>query len=112
MESGAALAAVKVSAYIGGMAKGWTIQGLIDGKMVVTAFCHNHRCHHNHVLDLQKLKEKLGPDAPAMEWDLRAKLRCRKCGNHDSKRFGLTYVPDYDKVPRSPIASPYRKISE
>ncbi|MBZ9794314.1 hypothetical protein [Mesorhizobium sp. ES1-4] len=89
------------------MAKGWTIQGLIDGTMKVTAYCHNPRCHHHQLLDLEALKRKLGPDAPAMEWDLRARLRCRKCGNDDARLFGLIYAPDYDKAPRMPLSSPY-----
>ncbi|TIV70591.1 MAG: hypothetical protein E5V89_13940 [Mesorhizobium sp.] len=89
------------------MAKGWTIQGLIDAGMKVTAFCHNPRCHHSQVLDLPKLRDKFGPDAPAMEWDLRPKLRCAKCGNTESKRFGLSYTPDYEK--KQPLSSPYLK---
>ncbi|TPI10273.1 hypothetical protein FJW10_29610 [Mesorhizobium sp. B4-1-1] len=90
------------------MAKGWTIQGLIDGTMKVTAYyCHNPKCHHSQVLDLEALKARLGPDTPAMEWDLRPKLKCRKCGNDDAKRFGIIYSPDYDKSPRMPFSSPY-----
>jgi hypothetical protein len=91
------------------MAKGWTIQGLIDGTMVVTAYCHNPQCHHSQKLDLEGLKAKFGPDAPAMEWDLRPKLRCKRCGNEDSELFGLIYTPDYDVAPRLPLSSPYLK---
>jgi len=88
------------------MAKHWTFQTLIDGTMTVTAFCHNPKCHHSQKLDLEALKHKFGPDAPAMEWDLRPKLSCKKCGNTDPKRFGLSYVPDYDKH-QPQISSPY-----
>ncbi|MER9829139.1 hypothetical protein NKJ51_12230 [Mesorhizobium sp. M0134] len=73
------------------MAKGWTPQTLIDAKTRLTAFCHNPRCHHNQVLDLENLKAKLGPDALAMADDLIPKLRCAKCGG---KAVGLTYTPD------------------
>lgn len=74
----------------------WTIQSLIDGKMTVTAYCHVSDCHHHQVLDLEKLRDRLGPDAPAMANDLEPKLRCSKCG---SKKVGLIYAPDSDKVP-------------
>lgn len=77
------------------MAK-WTIQSLIDGKMTVTAYCHAVQCGHHQVLDLQKLRDHLGPDAPAMADDLTPKLRCSKCGN---KKVGLIYTPDDTKTP-------------
>lgn len=73
-----------------GIGKGWTIQALIDGDMSVTAYCHNSACHHYGKLDLLKMREKLGPDAPAMEGDIRDKIRCSKCGG---KRLGLIYSP-------------------
>jgi len=73
------------------MTKGWTIQDLIDKRIKLHAFCHNSRCHHNQLLDMQKLKDKLGADAPAMADDLIPKLRCAKCGG---KHVGLTYSPD------------------
>ncbi|MBZ9894261.1 hypothetical protein LB545_07875 [Mesorhizobium sp. BR1-1-6] len=41
------------------------------------------------------LKDKLGPDAPAMADDLIPKLRCARCGG---KAVGLIYSPDPDKV--------------
>ena len=59
------------------MGKGWTFQGLIDDKMSVTAYCHNPACHHKQELALAKLRDRFGPDAPAMEWDIRPKLRCK-----------------------------------
>ncbi|MER9710143.1 hypothetical protein NKJ13_07725 [Mesorhizobium sp. M0174] len=89
------MAFVKGQRYIDRMAKGWTLQSLIDGKMRLVAFCHNSRCHHNQTLNLEKLKAKLGPDAPAMADDLIPKLRCAKCGG---KAVGLTYTPDNIKV--------------
>ncbi|MER8745998.1 hypothetical protein NKH54_23360 [Mesorhizobium sp. M1004] len=75
------------------MAKGWTFQSLIDHKMTVTvtAYCHTPACHHKRVLDLAKLRDGFGPDAPAMEWDIRPKLRCKKCNGND---VGLIYTPD------------------
>lgn len=77
------------------MAKGWTLQSLIDGKMTVTAFCHKASCNRSKVLPLEKLRDRFGPDAPAMEWDLRPKLKCEVCG---SKDVGLIYAPDANKV--------------
>lgn len=71
------------------MAK-WTVQTLIDARMQLTAFCHNSRCNHNKVLDLTAIRDKLGPDAPAMADDLIPKLRCDRCGG---KSVGLTYAP-------------------
>ena len=72
------------------MAK-WTIQGLIDEKMKLHAYCHASLCFHNQPIDLESLKAKLGPDAPAMADDLIPKLKCAKCG---SKKVGLIYTPD------------------
>jgi hypothetical protein len=56
----------------------WTIQSLIDYKMTVTAHCQNASCHRHQELDLAKLKDRLGPDAPAMADDLKPKLKCGK----------------------------------
>ncbi|TPN11746.1 hypothetical protein FJ971_10090 [Mesorhizobium sp. B2-1-2] len=67
----------------------WTIQSLIDERMRVTAYCSS--CHHSQDLDLEELKARLGPDAPAMEWDLRPKLRCSQC---QSKKVTLIYAPN------------------
>jgi hypothetical protein len=78
---------------------GWTIQKLIDDRVTVTAYCHNSRCNHRAVLDLQKLRNKLGPDAEAMADDLMPKLKCAKCGG---KKLGLIYAPDTSRqVPNS-----------
>ena len=71
------------------MGKGWTFQSLIDARMVVTANCYE--CHPRHDLDLAALRDRFGPDAPAMAADLIPKLKCAKCG---SKRVGLIYTPD------------------
>ncbi|MBM2712810.1 hypothetical protein JQK88_16520 [Mesorhizobium caraganae] len=73
------------------MSKGWTFQSLIDDKMKVTAHCHNPACHHNQELDLAKRRDRLGSDAPAMEWDIRPKLLCKKC---EGNKVGLIYTPD------------------
>ncbi|TPM53284.1 hypothetical protein FJ959_22415 [Mesorhizobium sp. B2-2-4] len=73
----------------------WTVQTLIDGKMHLRAYCHRSSCNHSQDLDLQLLKAKLGPDAPAMADDLIPKLRCARCGG---KAVGLIYSPDPDKV--------------
>ncbi|KQU77687.1 hypothetical protein ASD12_17970 [Mesorhizobium sp. Root102] len=73
----------------------WTPQRLIDEKMKVRAYCHRSSCNHSQDLDLEKLKARLGPDAPAMADDLIPKLRCTKCGG---KEVGLIYSPDPDKV--------------
>lgn len=77
------------------MAKGWTVQQLIDEEFSIWAFCHNWRCHHRAKLNLQTLKAKLGPDASTMHDDLVPKLKCQKCGG---KEVGLTLIPR-DKPP-------------
>jgi hypothetical protein len=43
------------------------------------------------VLDLVKLRDRFGPDAPAMADNLIRKLKCAKCGG---KRVSLIYTPD------------------
>jgi hypothetical protein len=68
----------------------WTIQQLIDDRMTLTAYCHAPMCHHNQRLDINKLRDKLGPDAPAMSDDLVPKLRCTNCGG---RKVGLIYTP-------------------
>ncbi|WP_292502429.1 hypothetical protein [Mesorhizobium sp.] len=102
------MAIVKSQRYIDRMAKGWTLQSLIDGKMRLIAFCHNPKCHHNQVLDLEAIRGKLGPDAPAMSDDLIPKLKCARCGG---KQVGLTYVPDYAEAKRMGVSA-YRKARE
>ncbi|WP_245509074.1 hypothetical protein [Mesorhizobium sp. M4B.F.Ca.ET.019.03.1.1] len=78
--------------YIGLMAgKGWTFQSLIDAKMTVTAFCHHAPCNHSQPLDLPKLRDRFGPDAPAMADDIIPKLKCAKCGG---RKVGTIYTPD------------------
>lgn len=67
----------------------WTVQALIDDRMTLHASCNV--CHHNRRLDLVVLRERLGPDAPAMARDLIPRLRCDACGRRD---VTLTYVPD------------------
>lgn len=67
-----------------------TIQKLIDSGMTLTAYCHDPRCNHHAVLDLHKLRDRLGPDAPCMHDDIVPKLRCQKCG---SKKVGIILAP-------------------
>lgn len=69
---------------------GWTVQGLIDQRMELHAYCHNSRCNHNRKIDLAVLLDKLGPDAPAMSDDLTPKMRCEACGG---RAVGLIYTP-------------------
>ena len=74
---------------------GWTVQGLIEGKMRITAYCQNARCAHYKTLDLAAIRDRLGPDTPAMHDDLAPKMRCVKCGG---KKVGLIYSPDENRV--------------
>lgn len=73
------------------MGNGWTFQSLIDAKMTVMAHCHYAPCNHSQALDLVKLRDRFGPDAPAMADDLIPKLKCSRCGGVDA---GLIYTPD------------------
>jgi hypothetical protein len=79
----------------------WTIEQLIDDGMTLTAYCHAPMCHHNQRLDINKLRDKLGPDAPAMSDDLVPKLRCIKCGG---RKVGLIYTPP--EMPGNPFMRP------
>lgn len=74
----------------------WTIQSLIDARMTLHAYCHDTACAHHQLLDLTKLRDRLGPDALAMAVDLEPRLRCSKCGG---RKVGLRYSPDAEKVP-------------
>ncbi|CAN7578278.1 hypothetical protein [Mesorhizobium sp. LjNodule214] len=73
------------------MGKGWTFQSLIDAKTTVTAYCHYAPCNNSKPLDLVKLRDRFGPDAPAMAEDLVRKLKCGRCGG---RKVGLIYTPD------------------
>lgn len=86
------------------MTNGWTFQSLIDGKMTVTAYCHDAICNGHSRLPLEKLRDKYGPDAPAMAADLVDRLKCSKCGGKRGKGVGLIYSPagNDDKWPRRP----------
>lgn len=77
------------------MAKGATIQSLIDEGTVLTAYCHRPACAHHQDLDLLKLRERLGPDHGAMHDDLVPKMRGSKCG---SKQVGLIHHPNYARM--------------
>jgi hypothetical protein len=68
----------------------WTVQKLIDANMTVIAYCRAASCHHTQHLDLDALKEWLGPDGAAMANDLKPKLRCALCGE---AAIGLIYSP-------------------
>lgn len=74
-----------------------TIQDQIDNGATVRVYCHNQRCRHSAVLDLLKLRDKLGPDHGAMHDDLAWKLRCSKCGG---KKVGLIYAPGTNEYSR------------
>ncbi|RWE30046.1 hypothetical protein EN844_09070 [Mesorhizobium sp. M3A.F.Ca.ET.201.01.1.1] len=65
-----------------------TLQKLIDGRSI-TAGCLD--CHRHQKFDLPALRDSLGPGAPAMEWDIRPKMKCAICGG---KRVTLSYTPD------------------
>ncbi|WP_394890476.1 hypothetical protein ACG873_03580 [Mesorhizobium sp. AaZ16] len=72
------------------MARGETIQSFIDSGDTLTAYCHNSRCHHRQVLEMTKLRDRLGPDHGAMHDDLVPLLVCSKCGG---KKIGLIRSP-------------------
>ncbi|WP_245491825.1 MULTISPECIES: hypothetical protein, partial [unclassified Mesorhizobium] len=76
------------AAYIAGMSD-WTLQALIDAGMSVTGGCLD--CHRHQKLDLPALRNRFGADAPAMEWNLKPKMKCAVCGG---RRITLTYSPD------------------
>ena len=46
--------------------------------MTVTAHCHNSACHHRQPLDLVNLRDRFGPDAPAMADDSLRKAKMRE----------------------------------
>ena len=85
------------------MADGWTYQTLIDRRMRVTASCG--ACHRHKVLDLMALRDRFGPDAPAMAGDIIPRLKCDRCG---ARRSTLIYAPpDTNRI--TSLTSPYAK---
>ena len=73
------------------MAKDWRFQSLIAAKMTVMAHRRYAPCNHRQALDLVKLRDRFGPDAPEMADDLIPKLKCSRCGGVD---VGLMYTPN------------------
>jgi hypothetical protein len=57
-------------------------------RQLVHAYCHNYPCNNNQKFDLEKLRDRFGPDAPAINDDLAAKHRCARCGRYN---VGLIY---------------------
>lgn len=55
----------------------WTFASLLDGHMQVTAHCED--CHFTKEVDLVGLRDRLGPDRPAMAADMKKLLHCPKC---------------------------------
>jgi hypothetical protein len=74
----------------------WTFQSLTDEEMTITACCHRSACNHHQKLNLEKLRDRFGPDAPAMADDLVPKLKCARCGG---RKVGVIYAPDSTKTP-------------
>ena len=67
-----------------------TIGDVIENGGQIRVYCHASKCNHNAILDVVKLRDKLGPDHGAMHDDLAHKLRCSKGGG---KKVGLIYSP-------------------
>ena len=65
-----------------------TIGALIDGNMVLRAYCNNPKCHHCVLLDLEALSIKLGRHHGCLHDQLVHKLCCSKC-ECDSKDIAL-----------------------
>ncbi|WP_426213676.1 hypothetical protein [Mesorhizobium abyssinicae] len=65
---------------IGRMAKGWTFQSLIDAKVALLS---------QPEADLAQLRDRYGPDSPAMANDLIPKLKCRSA---EAQMWGCLYA--------------------
>jgi hypothetical protein len=63
---------------------------MIEHGYTLRANCHDPLCFHSQQLDLERLKERLGPDHSTMHDALTPKLRC-------SKEIGLTVSPPYGR---------------
>lgn len=83
----------------------WTIQELIDDGMSVHAYCHAKSCHHHAEVPLGVLRDRRGPEHPAMADDLERHLKCSKCGG---KRLGLIYTPNDDGRSDMALKNAYR----
>jgi hypothetical protein len=81
---------------------GWTVQLLIDCDIVVSARCNNVVCDNYQELNLNRLSDKFGSEASALEKDIAPRMRCSKCG-HD--RVRLSYAP------RPMVAAPHADVS-
>ena len=77
---------------------GWTVQLLIDCDIVVSARCGRVVCDNHQELNLNRLSDRLGPDASALEKDLAKRMRCVKCGNDQIR---LSYAPRPNRIPQA-----------
>jgi hypothetical protein len=78
-----------------------TVQELIEHRYTITIYCHNPRCHRRAMLDLVKIRQRLGPDHSLLFDDIKYKLRCSQCGG---KQFGMTMSPPAMNVGKSGAA--------
>lgn len=81
---------------------GWTVQLLIDCDIVVSAECDRVACDNHQELNLNRLSDKFGPQASALEKDIAPRMRCSKCGND---RVRLSYAP------RQMVVAPHAEMS-
>lgn len=67
-----------------------TIGDLIEGSYTLTAWCR--RCKYKTELDLDLLRDRLGPGHSTLNADLAPKLRCSRCG---ARGPSSTLTPPY-----------------
>lgn len=74
---------------------GWTVRTMIETGHILSAACHARGCHHFARIDLEALRDTIGPDASTMAPDLVPRLRCSRCGGRD---IGLIIHPPERRV--------------
>lgn len=67
-----------------------TIQQFLDSGDTYSIWCHNPRCGHHAKLDMEKLRDRLGPDHGSLHDDIIHMFRCSKC---QGKELGLQRQP-------------------
>ena len=64
-----------------------SIDNWLERGETVTVWCHNSRCGHRGLLDLEALKRKLGGSHGMLIDEIKHVLKCSKCGG---KEIGMT----------------------
>jgi hypothetical protein len=68
-----------------------SIDDWLEDGTTATTWCHNPKCGHRGLLDLEALKRRLGGQHGMLLHEIKQVLKCSKCGG---KELGMTRQPN------------------